>query len=359
MTIRQEMLILRIIVLKEKQMSTIKDIAKMTGYSIGAVSRVINHQKDVSEKARREIEKAVKETGYVPNANAKLLKQTVASAITVVLKGTSNIFLNTILEIIQKELTREKEEVNAVFVNEGDNEVRTAAAICRDNHPKGMIFLGADLDHFRHDFAGITVPSVMIAANGSHLGFDNLSSFFTDDFAGGYAAAGEFIKRGHTKIAVIGGFDSSDEKQASTARLKGAMKACEDHGIPFDLENQYIHSVFSMKGGYEAVEDLFVKLPDVTAVFALSDLIALGVMRGIHDHGFKVPDDISVIGFDGIMISDYTNPRLMTVEQDKTLMANAGVQDLLRRIRNGGRPVHEKIPFHIIHDGSVSEAKNR
>ncbi len=338
-------------------MATIKDIAKMTGYSIGTVSRVINHQKDVSEKARREIEKAVEETGYIPNANAKLLKQTGTSAITVIIKSTSNIFLNTILEEIQKELDAAGEEVNVVFLNEGDDEVQAASAINRDNHPKGLIFLGADLDHFRREFGSVTAPSVMIAANASRLGFDNLSSIYTDDFAGGYAAASELIRRGHKKIAVIGGFDSSDEQQVSAARLKGAMRAMQDHGIAFDLKKQYIHSVFSMKGGYEAVKDMFLQVPDVTAVFALSDAIAFGIMRAVHDDGYVVPDDISIIGYDGITYSSYTSPRLMTIEQDKAQMAHEGVQDLLRRIRKGGLPVHEKIPFHIIHDESAAEVK--
>ena len=294
---------------------------------------------------------------YIPNANAKLLKQTGTSAITVIIKGISNIFLNTILEEIQKELDAAGEEVNVVFLNEGDDEVQAASAINRDNHPKGLIFLGADLDHFRREFGSVTAPSVMIAANASRLGFDNLSSIYTDDFAGGYAAASELIRRGHKKIAVIGGFDSSDEQQASAARLKGAMRAMQDHGIAFDLKKQYIHSVFSMQGGYEAVKDMFLQVPDVTAVFALSDTIAFGIMRAVHDDGYVVPNDISIIGYDGITYSSYTSPRLMTIEQDKAQMAHEGVEDLLRRIRQGGLPVHEKIPFHIIHDESAAEAK--
>ena len=199
-------------------MATIKDIARLSGYSIGTVSRVINHQKDVSEKARTEIEKVVRELDYHPNANAKLLKQTTASAVTVVIKGTSNIFLNSILERIQTCLAEYQEDVNIVFANESDNEVRIASRINRDNHPKGIIFLGADLDNFQ----GITgldeVPLVIAAANGSRLGMANLSSFCTDDFAAGRCAGEAFLKHGHKKIAVIGGYDADSPEQVSSSR---------------------------------------------------------------------------------------------------------------------------------------------
>jgi LacI family transcriptional regulator len=342
---------------KEIHMATIKDIARMTGYSIGTVSRVINHQKDVSAKARAEIEKAVRQTGYVPNANAKLLKQGYASAVTVVIKGTSNIFLNAMLERVQKELYRNNEEVNVVFVNEADDEVKTAISLNKDNHPKGIIFLGADLDNFRRGFSVIKTPSVMLAANGSQLGFANLSSFCTDDYAGGYRAASELIRRGHRRIAVIGGFDAREEEQASAARLKGAMNACKDLGIPFDLKKQYIHSIFSLAGGYQAVDEMFAKVPDVSAVFALSDLIAIGAMRAIHEKGLSVPKDISIIGFDGITYSSFTNPRLMSVQQDIDRLAHDGVEDLLKRIEAPCDPVHVKVPFHMIHEESIGPVR--
>lgn len=340
-------------------MATIKDIAKMTGYSIGTVSRVINHQKDVSEKAQKKIEKAVEETGYVPNTNARLLKQNAASAVTVIIKGRRNIFLMMLLEKVQKEFYQADEEVKAVFINEGDDEVAAAAAVVRDNHPKGIIFLGADLDNFRKGFAKIHVPSVIIAANASRLGFANLSSFYTDDYAGGYAACTELLKRGHRKIAVVGGFDAHEEEQASAARLKGAVQACRDQHVPFDLEKQYIHSVFSMEGGYQAVKEVFAKMPDTTAIFALSDLIAVGAIRAIYERKLKVPEDISVIGFDGILYTSYTNPRLMSVAQDTEMMAAEGVRTLLHNIEAPADPVHVKVPFHIIHDESVGLAKGK
>lgn len=124
-------------------MTTIKDIAKISGYSISTVSRVLNNRADVSEKAREKIEKVIRELNYQPNENARMLKQTVSSDISVIVRGNKSIFLESILEEIQIRMGKHGESVNVQFIGETDDEVATAVQIGQYLKPKGFIFLGA------------------------------------------------------------------------------------------------------------------------------------------------------------------------------------------------------------------------
>lgn len=332
---------------------TIKDIARLSGYSIGTVSRVINNQKDVSEAATLKIQAVIEEVGYQPNSNARHLKRSRSNAVTVIVKGTNNLFLTELLENVQLHLKDAGEEVNAIFLDESVNEVETAIVECNERHPKGLIFLGADLNHFRTDFEKISVPSVLIAAYGSDLGFENLSSFCTDDFMGGYMAIQRLMEKGHREIAIIGGFLTDEFYQASTARLNGALKALKEAGIEFDLNKKYIQSSFSIQDGYSNFKTAYENGLHCTAVFALSDMVALGVLRSAIDLKLGVPDDLSIIGFDGIETVNYSIPRISTICQDIGLLAKKGVDDLLLRMEYSRTPVHERLPFQVIDGESI------
>jgi len=112
-----------------------------------------------------------------------------------------------------------------------------------------------------------------------------------------------------------------------------------------------------MADGYTAAKRLITRAPELTAIFALSDVIAIGAIRALQDMGKEVPGDISVIGYDGVPLSRYSVPRLTTVRQDASFMAKRGVEMLLHRIHNK-RPVHEIVPFQLVHGESVERTEN-
>ena len=336
-------------------MATIKDIARITGYSIGTVSRVMNHHQDVSDKARKEIEHVIEEQGYQPNANAKLLKQTHTSSITVFIKSTCNIFLNGMLENIQSMLKQAGEEVRVVFMDENSDEVLAAKRICHDNHPRGLLFLGADLDHFRHEYEEMGVPAVLVAADGNGLHIDSLSSYCTDDDAGARAAAEYLIDHGHRHIGLLGGVDPDVQGQVAYKRYHGLSRCLKEHNLSFVRSRQYIPCEFSLEGGYEAGKNLLHTFPEVTAVFCMSDTVAIGAMRAFSEAGRRIPEDISVIGFDGIDYSQFTVPRLTTVCQDTETIVRSSVNDLLMRIKTDAPSRHSMVPFHIVEGESVCQ----
>ena len=115
-------------------------------------------------------------------------------------------------------------------------------------------------------------------------------------------------------------------------------------GLPFDMEKQYAYARFSLSSGYEAMEYLLKHSPDITAVFAMSDLMALGAIRALRDHGLCVPQDISVTGFDGIALGQYSVPRLTTIRQNMEQLARRSARILLHNIQNPAMPCTRSSP---------------
>ena len=336
-------------------MTTIKDIAKLSGYSIGTVSRVINNHPDVSEEARRRVNEVIREQNFQPNSNARQLKQQSNSAITIIVKGNENMFFESILERVQVSLKESGEDVAVAFLDEYSNEVRAAIQLCASRKPKGFIFLGGNLEFFKQDFGKIDVPCVLLTNTADKMDIPNLSSYATDDVEAGYAAIEYLAKKGHRKIGIIGGSASKIGSQIGFRRMEGCRTAFQEYGCEFDDVRYYEPSRFSMTGGYEGAQRLLKKTPDITAIFALGDTIAIGAMRAIKDMGRSVPEDISVIGYDGIESSRYTIPRLTTIRQDTDMLAWKGVEDILLRINYHHAVTNEFISFTLEEGESVRD----
>ena len=341
-------------------MTTIKDIARLSGYSIGTVSRVLNQHSDVSQEARRKIEKVIAQTGYQPNSNAKLLKQRSTSGITIVVKGRMNVFFGSIVEYIQSDLRESGEEAVIEYIDDYDNEVVAGMQLCAQRKPRGIIFLGGNLEHFRSDFGKIDIPCVLLTNNAGGLHFPNLSSYSTDDEAGSKEAVDYLIRAGHSHIGIIGGLAKQvGEGHVDYSRLQGCQEVFRSHHIPFDFDTQYEESRFSMEDGYRAAKALLERRKDLTALFCLSDMIAIGAMRAAADMGKRIPADLSIIGYDGLPYAYYSTPRLSTVKQDAEMIAQKGVEDLLMRLNYHRPPHHETIPFRVLAGETVKAPRSK
>lgn len=119
------------------------------------------------------------------------------------------------------------------------------------------------------------------------------------------------------------------------------------------MEEQYMPALFAMSEGYEAMGRLLDRMPDLTAVFAMADVLAVGAIRAVRDRGLRVPEDVSVVGFDGIELGSYLTPSLTTIRQDREQIADRSVELLLSQIENRVSPEHELVPFRIISGESV------
>lgn len=335
-------------------MTTIKDIARISGYSIGTVSRVINNKADVSEEAREKINEIIRERDYQPNSNARKLKQVMSSEVSVIVRGNRNIFFESILEEIHIRMREYDEKINVKFIGETDNEVAAAAKLVSYVKPKGIMFLGGYLDTFRDEFSQINLPSVLVTVGAQDLGFDNLSSFTTDYYEAGKFAVSKLLLQGHSRIGILGGYLTDYSQHRRNGKIEGAVEELARNGIMFDFDRDYEPCSYSAEGGYEAAQKLLRKSPDLTAIFGISDVIAFGAIRALKDIGLRVPEDISVIGFDGLMYAEYYIPRLSTIKQDTAMLAKKSVDDLLMRISYGGTAIHELLPYEFMEGESVA-----
>lgn len=332
---------------------TIKDLAAKTGYAVGTVSRALNNHPNVSEKARAAILQAAEEVGFEINVNAKQLKQTHSNTVLVVVKGIGNELFGEMVEAIQHRIAETSYQLVVDYMDEDANEVTRALKLCREKKPLGILFLGGVNEHFRRDFAAIDIPCVVVTNNASDLPFENLSSVSTDDREAGRCAIETLIALGHRKIAVIGG----DRQVSDTSRLRfeGCIQAFSDHQIPFDPDRDYQGVRYSYQDGYRATKALLASGREFTALFASADVMAIGAIRALRESGRQVPEDVSVLGVDGLPIGDYLVPRLASVCQSVTTMAQRSVEILLGAVEDGERARHETVPFRIDRRESVRE----
>lgn len=324
---------------------TIKDLAAQTGYSVGTISRVLNNQPNVSKKAREVILQAAKASDFQLNTNAKQLKQQHRSNVLVVVKGTNNEMFAELVESIQSRFAGLSYPLIVDYIDEDMNEVARGAQLCAEKKPLGILFLGGNQQNFRADFSRIDVPCVLVSNSAAELDFPNLSSVYTDDYAASRDAMDSLIRLGHRKIAIIGGkYDGSD---TSRLRYDGCLEAMRRQGIEFDEANDYIGCRFSYQDGYDGTKKLLQNGRRFTALFAVADVMAIGAMRALRDHGLQVPEDVSVMGYDGLPLGDYLVPQLSTVVQSVELMASRSVEILLSAIEQGGKSCHNTVSYSI------------
>ena len=329
---------------------TIKDLAEKTGYSVATISRVLNNQPNVSEKAREEIRKLVEECGYQINVNAKQLKQH-ANSILVVVKGTANEMFGEMVETIQTLVSKTSYPLHVDYMDEDCNEVLRAVQLCREKKPLGILFLGGNSQNFLKDFGKIEIPCVLVSNDASGLPFDNLSSVSTDDRQAARCAIDSLIAMGHKNFVIVGG--NREVSDTSRLRYEGCLQSFRNHGIEYDEELDYQGVRFSYQDGYNATQQLIAGGRKFTALFAIADVMAIGAVRALHNNGLRVPRDISVMGFDGLMLGSYLIPQLSTVIQSAKQMAQRGVEILISQIEQGGHACHEAVPYTLHHREST------
>lgn len=330
---------------------TIKDIAKESGYSVSTVSRVLNKHPDVSPVAKAKIEEVVAAHNFVPNDNAKHLKQQISKSIAVLVKGTSNMLFANIVEQLQNLIEQSAYSVFVYYMDEYDNEIEEALRLCRERKPLGILFLGGNPPTFRDKFKYINVPCVLVTNVIDQDDFENLSCVGTDDVASAKCAVDYLAELGHKNIGILGG--DIDVSYTSQQRFIGCQESFREHHLPFDIKKNYQKCKFAFDSAYRAMEWMIENAPDITAVFAMSDVTAIGAICALKDRGIRVPEDISVMGFDGIELAKYYNPKLTTIQQQHKQIANKSVEILLNCIERNAGSVREVTPYILVKGESV------
>ncbi len=326
---------------------TIVDIAKATGYSLGTVSRALNHQPNVSAKARKIILDYAERSGYEMNTSAQSLAQRSGRGVLALVCGHSNELFARMIEHLQILFAPMDTTLSVAYLDEDENVAQAAIRLCREKKPEGLLLLGGALDE---KFAQVTVPTVLITGDASLMPFENLSSVTTDDFSAGCAAVKYLLEKGHRRIAILAG--DGDSSCISELRYHGACEAVRRLGLDPEEVLVRCFTRFSYADGYRTMQALMAEHPRVTAVFAVADVVAIGAMRAVLDAGKKVPDDISFIGFDGIEIGSYYQPKLTTIAQPAERIAARSVEILRKQIEHLD-PCREQVDYQLIERESV------
>ena len=313
---------------------TIKDIARMCGCGVSTVSRALNNHPDINEETRNKILNVVKETGFVPNNSARNLKITDSKTIAVLIKGIANPFFMKMIKIMEQEIQRQKYSLILQHVEFDQDEVDVAIELEREKKLKGIIFLGGYFNHTKEKLDMINVPFVISTVNMTEEYSSNYVSVAVDDVKESYKIVDYLCKLGHKKILLI----SADPNDESIGKLRkeGYMKALSENGISVD-ENLIVPmsndaDSYSMEAGFLALQEALNRNLDFSAVFAISDAVAIGACRALADAGKSIPGDVSVVGFDGIDNAKYYSPRITTIRQPFEDMAKASIKLLFKYI---------------------------
>ena len=331
-------------------------MAAQTGFSVGTVSRVLNNQPHVSELAKENIWKAAEASGFQLNANAKQLKQQQSNSILVLCKGNSNELYDALLFAIRTRLADSEYTVIVDSVDESEHEVRRALQLCREKTPQGILFQGGNLEHFRETFEQIRIPCVLVTTSAEELAFPNLSSVTSDDVEAATMAIRSLMDMGHRDVAIIGGH--REESDTTRLRFEGCLRAFRERGIAF-RESQYEAARFTFDDGYRAAKALLQRNDRFTALFAMSDVMALGAIRALSDAGKRVPEDISVIGMDDIAVGNYLETPISTIKGNTELCCRKAAEIIMKKIKNRYYSESLVVPSEFVVRDSSGKAKEK
>lgn len=332
---------------------TIKDIARMSGVSITTVSRVLNDRPDVSDESRRRVLEVIESTNYIPNNSARDLVKTRSDTIGLVVRGVSNPFYTDIIHAIESSINARGYTMVMQQIKACEDEVKCAAIMEREKRLRGIILLGGQFDYTAADLAMLNVPFVCCSYSNQYgsLRPEEYSSVSIADKETAYRATRYLIDNGHRRIAAL--ITSTYGFSISQLRYEGYLQAMDEAGLPVDPSLVICTDTYDIQGAYRAMADALEKGCDMTAVFAISDHMAIGAMRALREHGRSIPEDCSVIAIDGIEVSDYINPSLTTLCQPMEEMGIHSVEILLDMVegRSGNR--HETLPTVLRTGASV------
>lgn len=333
-------------------MVTIRDIAQATGVSATTVSNVIHGKAGrVSAETIQNINNAIKELGYVPNLSARSL-----------LSGSSKVvgFVN---HVITKENTTFMDDpfhsasigvIESALRENGYylmlRTVETAeelADFIQNWNMDGLFFTGIFKDKFFDSIAGLNIPVVLID---SYVHTPKFCNVGLEDFTGSYNATHHLISHGHKRIA----FASPNIKDGGVLqeRFLGYKAALAEASIPFDKDLVFQHEM-DMESCYAASNEI-IKHPDITGLVVSADIMAAGIMAGLKSHGLRIPEDISIVGFDDVTVAQLVSPALTTIRQDLNLKGRLAVDFMLQLL--SGKPLETTeitLPTRLIERESV------
>ncbi len=341
-------------------MITIYDIAKETGFSAPTVSKALNGTGGLSQTTRQKILEAAEAMGYKPNFAARALSTKKSYLIGIIFedkymaRGFEHPLFGGVLTHIRNNL--EANGYDSIFLSHTINEhsVNSYIEHCQLRDVDAVVIINPYEDYQQlSELAATGLPCV--SCNDIISG---IPTVITDNVAAGYQAGKYLLGKGHTKVGYISGY-TNEHSKAGSERLVGLRKAYKEAGIDIPDTNVAIRSYWSREEGYNAMGYLLKQNPDITAIFAANDDIAIGAMNYCKDQGMKIPEDMSVIGFDDESFSEFYQPQLTSFRQNRELIAEVSNIILMNQIIGAPIPEIKRIPADFIERSSVCGPRTR
>ncbi|MDE1316012.1 substrate-binding domain-containing protein [Vibrio aestuarianus] len=331
-------------------MATIKDVAKEAGVSIATTSRVLNNAPHTSESAIIAVKAAMEKLGYRPNANARALVSKSSNAIGVLVNDVSAPFFGTMVKAID---TIASEQGKQLLIGSGYHDTikeRNAINLLINSrceslvvHSKGMS--DEELTKLAQEIPGMVLINRIVPEIASRC-------IALDNHKGSYMATEYLIRNGHKHIAYI---CSSHDIEDAHDRKTGYLDALRDNGIE-PIEEYIEYGEPDELGGEQAMVNLMAKNTPITAIATYNDYMAAGCLTLLQENGVRIPENMSVIGFDDGHIARYIYPRLTTIRYPIQVMANQAVKLSLELASNEQTEHHDHKLFMpiLVRRSSVS-----
>lgn len=311
-------------------MATMKDVADQAGVSVATVSRVINQNGYVSPELEANVKAAMDALNYQPSALARGLRRQETLTVGVLVPQINHMFFGTLTFAIEKTLF--------------DNGYRALICSAEEDHDKEDAYIES-LIRQRVDGV-ILVPTGHSSINVERLlnqnvplilvdrdlpGIHTISRVLSDNRLGGYLGARHLLQLGHRRIGLI---STSNNSEPMIYRLEGFKRAFAEFGLAYDSDIFIAGTLHQYSAGYEATRDLLSRPSPPTAIFSFTDVMALGALRAAAEMGVRVPDDLSIIGYDNLEMTAYSSPQLTTIAQPIYQMGEAAAQHLITHMQD-------------------------
>lgn len=322
---------------------SMKDVAKKAGVSVSTVSRVLNNGEYITEKTRKKVEEAVKKLNYRPNVIARGLRTKKTNSVGLILPDITNEFFGKLAKSIENVLNKNGINLLLCNSNEDARTERKYIEALLDKSVDGLIFISSGFDENMELFPE-NMPIVVIDRKPKT---DKKIHFISsENEEGGYIATKHLIENGCKKIIML-----KDKKLVSpmNARLKGYIRALKDYNLEYDSD-----FVIESKVDLEEIHEKILKIHnnlDFDGIFAGADRLAIGAIKTLTKLGYKIPEQIQIVGFDNIPFSEYYNPSITTVAQQIEKIGEKS-SELLIELINGEKPLDKSeslyFPVYLI-----------
>lgn len=336
----------------------IKEIAKLAGVSHMTVSRVLNEPGRVKPETRERVMRIIKEHNYVPSTSARALisgrNYTIGLLVMYDLSQFPADFLASILQGISVALNERRYRTTLFFDQIDGRKNLVPAELLISGALDGLLIISLEEEQeVIRKIDSLKLSTVVI--NQRINSREEISYVAANDFEGGYQAVSHLIGLGHRQIVLLGG---TPKFYTSIKRKEGYKRAFEDAGIALD-QDLMLNGNFSKDDGYREMKRLLCKRQDITAVFAANDVMALGAYQAIRERGLRIPEDISVVGYDNQEFCDLVDPPLTTISKHRRAMGRKAAEIILDVIDNKSRSQRIVMPTDLIVRESTAKIKQK